>query len=142
MLLNFQRVFARSVWEGKKRQTIRAAGQRQHVPAVGDTAHCYTGLRTRRTLKLGSWPIARVDVLRMDVTPVGLRNVVLGAEVLRAADLDALAVADGFASSQAMGRWFAANHPGGEFYGWVIGWEWTAPEPQVIAFPDGSPFIG
>ncbi|MGE0350913.1 hypothetical protein [Hydrogenophaga sp.] len=121
MLLNFQRVFARSVWEGKKRQTIRSAGQRQHVPAIGDTAHCYTGLRTRRTLKLGSWPIERVDVLRMDVGHWGLRNALLGAQPLSHWELMNLAVADGFASSQAMGRWFAANHPPGEFYGWVIG---------------------
>lgn len=142
MLLNFQRGFARSVWTGLKRQTIRSAGHRLHAPAISDTAHCYTGLRTRRTLKLGSWPIVRVDVLRMDVHALGLRNVVLGAEVLRAADLDALAAADGFASGQAMGRWFVANHPPGEFYGWVIGWEWTSPAPQVLAFPDGSPFLG
>ena len=68
MLLNFQRQFTESVSTGRKQQTIRSAGQRVHVPKVGDAAHCYTGLRTRNTTWLGTWPINRVDVLRMAIT--------------------------------------------------------------------------
>lgn len=53
MLLNFQKTFAMDVWTGLKRQTIRSAGQRKHVPKVGEVAHCYTGLRTRGVKLLG-----------------------------------------------------------------------------------------
>lgn len=138
MLLNFQRIFARPVWEGTKRQTIRSAGQRKDVPRIGDLAHCYTGLRTRNTLKLGSWPIHRVDVIRFDIRSGGIWEPFLASEPLTGAEFNALAVADGFGNGQAMSKWFAANHSPGEFYGWVVGWEWTKPESQVLAFPDGT----
>lgn len=134
MLLNFQRQFARQVWAGHKRQTIRAAGKRAHGPRVGDTAYCYTGLRTRSTVKLGQWPISRVQVLRMEIGTAGLTDVILGADAIWSFELNALAVADGFKSGQAMSDWFRANHPQGEFYGWVIGWDWSPVAEIVLPF--------
>lgn len=127
MLLNFQKTFAMDVWTGLKRQTIRSAGQRKHVPKVGEVAHCYTGLRTRGVKLLGRWPVTRVDVIRFDLTPVGILDLVLGDQPLNigASALQDLAKADGFANFAAMDRWFGANHALGEFYGWVIGWEWS-----------------
>lgn len=134
MLLNFQRQFARPVWSGQKRQTIRAAGARAHVPKVGDTAYCYTGLRTRSTVKLGEWPINRVDVLRMDIGLDGLSGVILGANAIRHSEFTALALADGFKSGKAMADWFLENHQRGEFYGWVIGWDWSPVPPIMLPF--------
>lgn len=134
MLLNFQRQFARQVWAGHKRQTIRAAGKRAHGPKVGEMAYCYTGLRTRSTVKLGAWPISRVEVLRMEVCLDGLSDVVLGADPIGWEGLSALAVADGFADDIAMEEWFVRNHPRGEFYGWVVGWNWSPGVEIVLPF--------
>lgn len=132
MLLNFQRQFAHQVWAGQKRQTIRAAGQRKHIPKVGDMAYCYTGLRTRNTQHLGTWPISRVEVLRMDIGVETLESIVLGSTPLGSSGLEVLAVADGFANQYAMVRWFLNNHEPGEFYGWVIGWEWSPMPSKVL----------
>ncbi len=131
MLLNFQRQFARQVWQGEKRQTIRAAGHRKHVPQVGDLAYCYTGLRTRHTQHLGTWTITRVEVLRMDILPDTLESMVLGSNPLTANAFEALARADGFGNGSAMARWFIDNQPPGEFYGWVIEWAWS-PTPGKV----------
>lgn len=131
MLLNFQRQFARRVWAGEKRQTIRSAGKRVHVPKVGEVAHCYTGLRTRSTVLLGKWPISSVQVLRMDIEGRGISGVILGDQPLRHGDVDALAKADGFTDGAAMAQWFGDNHEPGEFYGWVIGWAWQ-PMPEIV----------
>lgn len=139
MLLNFQRMFARQVWAGEKRQTIRSAGQRKDVPVMGGWAHCYTGLRTRNTLKLGSWRISRVDVIRFDLNGQGIKRLTLASEPVSWGGFEALAKADGFASAAAMSRWFAANHAPGEFYGWVIQWDWVKPTGVVLTFPDGTP---
>jgi hypothetical protein len=126
MLLNFQRQFALPVWSGEKRQTIRARGNRVHVPKADDVAHCYTGLRTSNTQLLGRFVIMSVRVLRMDIGPDGLTDVVLGGDpVSYAEDLDKLARADGFADGAAMTKWFQRNHPPGEFYGHVIQWAYN-----------------
>lgn len=134
MLLNFQKTFAMDVWLGLKRQTIRSAGQRKHVPKVGDIAHCYTGLRTKGTKLLGRWPVTRVDVIRFDMAPlIGILDPVLvGSHPMSRDELEELAKADGFANFLAMDRWFEANHPAGRFYGRVIGWEWS----EELAAPD------
>ncbi len=125
MLLNFQKQFAFRVWRGEKRQTIRAAGQRKDVPAVGQLANCYTGLRTRNTHLLGRWVIDRVQVIRFDLRRGAIKGLTLASEPVSWAVFEALAKADGFASADAMSRWFCDNHEPGDFYGWVIAWQWT-----------------
>jgi hypothetical protein len=126
MLLNFQKQFALKVWQGDKRQTIRAAGHRKGVPDVGQVAHCYTGLRTRNTQLLGRWVIEVVQVIRFDLNGQGIHGLTLAGEPVGWVGFEALAKADGFAGAAAMGRWFAENHEPGEFYGWVVGWRWSA----------------
>lgn len=126
MLLNFQKRFALSVWEGEKRQTIRSAGQRVDVPAPGDVAHCYTGLRTSNAHLLGRFPISVVRVLRMTIDGNGLSDVLMGGDRVNAAEFEMLAQADGFKDGAEMQDWFERNHPPGEFYGWVVRWEWSA----------------
>lgn len=124
MLLNFQKQFAADVWSGRKRQTIRAAGQRKDVPEVGQVANCYTGLRTRNTQLLGRWVIDRVQVIRFDLVE-GIEDLTVASEPVRWGAFEALAKADGFANAAAMSRWFAEHHAPGPFYGWVIGWDWS-----------------
>lgn len=126
MLLNFQKQFARKVWSGEKQQTIRSAGHRKHVPDVGQLANCYTGLRTRNTQLLGRWVIDRVQVIRFDLNAQGVKRLTLASEPVSWGTFETLAKSDGFADAGAMSRWFAAHHGPGEFYGWVIGWQWSA----------------
>jgi hypothetical protein len=134
MLLNFQKQFAFPVYNGEKRQTIRSAGKRRDVPAIGGTAHCYTGLRTSKTQRLGSWPIAQVDVIRMDIGASAIANVIVAGDRLTRLQLTALAGKDGFRSWEDMERWFIQAHGPQEFYGWVVGWTWSpsdAPVPEI-----------
>ena len=86
---NFQESFASAVEAEAKRQTIRA--KRRQRPRVGQTAHCFTGMRTRKCRRLGGWPISAVADVRIDES-----GVILNGAVLRAEDLDAFARADGF----------------------------------------------
>ena len=131
MMLNFQRQFARPVLDGQKRQTIRARGNRRR-PVVGEWAHCFTGLRTRSTVKLGAWRVSQVDVLRMSVRGAGFGETVLGSDRLGPCGLEELAKADGFAGAVAMHRWFLSYHGPVEFDGWVIRWDWLPVVPPPV----------
>ncbi len=124
MLLNFQRGFAANVWLGKKRQTIRAMGNRRDVPKVGDLAHCYSGLRTANAVQLGRWLISRVDVISFSLTECGMEWVSLNGNAASVREFNALATADGFESGAAMNTWFKNNHAPGAFMGWVVAWDW------------------
>ena len=131
MLLNFQRQFTEPILAGRKQQTIRSAGHRVHVPKVGDAAHCYTGLRTRKATRLGTWPITRVDVLRMTINNAEqITDLVVGASPVRAFELGNMAQADGFSDWSAMQAWFVRQYGPCEFYGWVIGWDFGRPIPR------------
>ena len=135
MLLNFQKRFVRDVWLGTKRQTIRAKGKGAHVPAVGDMAHCYTGLRTNACQRIGVWPIIRVEALDMRIEQHVLRNVMLGGCELDRRSLNALAVRDGFATASTMEDWFCSNHAPGQFEGYVISWDWIPVPGSVLVLP-------
>lgn len=138
MLLNFQRQFAHDVLQGLKRQTIRAAGR--HVPKVGDTAYCYTGLRTVSTIKLGEWPIWKVQAIVFNLTPEGqMVDVVVGGKPLRSIfQLAELAIADGFESYWQMREFFCSKHPPGDFEGWVVSWTWKRQRGVVLPFARGA----
>ena len=124
MLLGFQKRFAEPVITGIKRQTIRAKGKRT-VPTVGSLAYCYTGLRTPQVHALGVWRICRVDEIKMHIDCNGVDDLSVCGKRLGHAELDRLAVADGFENFLEMDYWFETHHVRGLFDGWVIGWEWT-----------------
>ena len=111
---NFQPVFAAAVEAGWKVQTIRA--KRKNRPRVGQTAHCFTRLRTRQCRRLGAWTIEDVTDVRLDYA-----GVMLDGSPLRANDLDAFAWADGFKDWEDMRTWFRATH-GLPFHGDLVMW--------------------
>ena len=111
---NFQAVFAPYVESGIKHQTIRA--KRKQRPKAGQISHCFSGMRTRRCRRLGSWPIGAVrDVRIFD------EGVLLDGAALLAGDLDAFAKADGFPHWPGMLVWFSRTH-GLPFHGDLIVW--------------------
>lgn len=63
MLLGFKKRFAPFVLEGSESHTIRA--ERKNPPKVGETCHCYMGLRRKGALLLGRWPCVKVEAIRM-----------------------------------------------------------------------------
>lgn len=111
---NFKSVFASAVECGWKCQTIRA--KRKNRPRVGQTAHCFIGMRTRRCRRLGAWPICAVH----DVRLMGDGVLVDGA-ALKCGDLDAFARADGFSGWAGMTAWFINEH-GLPFHGDLVMW--------------------
>jgi hypothetical protein len=111
---NFQAVFAPAVECGWKTQTIRA--KRKSRPRVGQMAHCFTGMRTRKCRRLGAWPILAVGDVRIDEA-----GVILNGGPLRAEDLDVFAWHDGFRDWAGMLAWFREAH-GLPFHGDLVVW--------------------
>jgi hypothetical protein len=124
MLLNFEKRFVPHVEDGSKTHTIRA--ERKRAPKVGETCHCYTGLRHKGARLLGRWPCVKVE--RITVTPHELR---IDGEVLSRDERDAFARRDGFRGPQPwaeMMRYWEHEQPSaGEwrFDGYVIHWRYT-----------------
>jgi hypothetical protein len=103
MLLNFQPRFVPFILDGTKTHTIRAI-RRGPDPRVGETCHCYTGLRRKGAQLLGRWPCVKVeDVL---IFKDGLRNrLFVGGAELDFNEKNLLAWRDGFRPEE--GREFA-----------------------------------
>lgn len=112
---NFQKRFAAAVESGEKRQTIRATRKRRPMP--GETAHCFTGMRTRECRRLGSWTIIGVAHVALDVSGIRLNGGPLPAD-----KLDEFARMDGFKDWPEMRAWFVDTHEL-PFLGLLVQWE-------------------
>jgi len=62
-LYNFKERFAPFILDGRKRHTIRAT--RKVRDRVGNIAHLYTGLRTRKATLLGRYPIIKIESIEI-----------------------------------------------------------------------------
>lgn len=111
---NFQYQFAAAVKHQLKRSTIRA--KRKNRPRVGQTAYCYTGMRTKSCYLLGRWIIREVR----DINILS-EGVLLDGGALSNRDLDKLARLDGFLNWPDMAMWFDKTH-GLPFHGDLIIW--------------------
>lgn len=127
-IYNFKPQFAATIRLGAKTQTIRAHGKRP-PPKVGDTAYCYTGLRTKNVCRLGAFTIVRVSQISISA---GSRSVSVprcGAWCNLADDeIEQLARADGFASADEFFGFFAQEH-GGTLGGYLIEWSPAPSQP-------------
>lgn len=65
MLIGFMAKFAAYVEQGSKTHTIRARRKDGQKVKLGDTCHCYTGLRQKGSRLLGRWPCVRVQNIRI-----------------------------------------------------------------------------
>jgi len=138
--LNFKAQFAEMVADGRKRQTIRA--MRKHPIKVGDKLFLYTGMRTRRCIKLGetecieALPIeVRVDCqkgqYRAVVEFVGMKPLFF----MPAKGVEEMARADGFKDQKEMAKFFYETH-GRVTRGQLIRWKPTwLEEPGHKAVP-------
>lgn len=118
---NFQQRFAELVVSGKKRQTIRAL-RKDRNPVPGDIAHCFQGLRTSKTIKLGAWPITRSESIRIYLDT---QQVILGCKVLNPFQLHQLACYDGFKDFDEMLSWFRGQY-GCDIEGRLIVWDFDS----------------
>lgn len=109
---------------GMKRQTIRADRRRHARP--GEEVQLYTGMRTRSCRLLGRPRCTAVEAIRL---LLGTAEICLGADrLVRAAELDAFAVADGFGDFADLRDFWGAAHPEvDDFTGQLIRWEPVAP---------------
>lgn len=69
-LLGFKRQFSSFVQDGSKFHTLRA--KRKNRPRVGDTCHCFEGLRTKKCRLLRRSPCIRVQDVRIEFVPDGI----------------------------------------------------------------------
>lgn len=110
---NFQAQFAPDVESGKKRQTIRANGKRQHAKP-GDELQLYTGMRQPGCRKL-------MDAVCIRSTYCAIREDGLTLGNHPTVAVDHFAQADGFRDFEHMKQWFRDTH-GLPFYGTLIMW--------------------
>lgn len=102
-LFNFKKQFAPLVEAGTKRQTVRAKRKDGRIPVPGDTAKCYTGLRTSATRLLVSAPVIEASPVLIDFKE---RTLSVNGTRLDAAQSLQFARADGFESFIQMLHWF------------------------------------
>ena len=116
---NFQKQFADDVESGVKRQTIR--GKRKNPPRVGQTAHLFTGLRTKNCRKLGAHRINTVADVVIHSDCVLIRQCWWQTVLVRKKKLNEFAVADGFKDWNQMRAWFQKTYSlpfGGDLIKW------------------------
>lgn len=113
---NYKKQFADRVACGVKRQTIRAFRRDGKLPKPGEALRHYTGLRTKYSRKL-------LDTVCRDVHAVQITDseIVVGGVRLSMNDADALAWADGFASTAEFVEFFRNQH-GLPFEGFLTRW--------------------
>jgi len=118
-LLNFKNQFAEAVKLGHKKQTIRA--ERKKPFKVGERLYLYTGLRTKKTKKLGEAVVT--DVTTIIIRPKKLATYIgdMPCAITDTATLDAFAIRDGFKDYTEMADFFR-NTYGLPFEGTVIKW--------------------
>ena len=112
---NFQKQFAPAVKSGDKHQTIRA--KRKHRPRVGQTAYCFTGMRTKKCRRLCKKPILRVRDISICRKGYTIDGFILSTK----STLDRYAREDGFLTWAEMLGWFKRTH-GLPFRGDLIMW--------------------
>lgn len=122
MLLNFMPRFVPFILEGSKTHTIRAT--RAIRPKVGETCHCYTGLRRKGARLLGRWPCVKVEPIEIEMLPAVFLDqagpvVRINGEALTGDECEALARRDGFSSFTEMMKFWDGRLP---FRGHVIHW--------------------
>lgn len=91
MLLGFKERFVPMILDGSKTHTIRA--KRAIAPRVGETCHCYTGLRQKGALLLGRWECVRVEDIEIQAHEIRIAGQALSPD-----ERNMLAWADGFRS--------------------------------------------
>lgn len=124
MILNFQPRFVSRILKGSKTHTIRGYRKDGKIPRVGETCHCYTGLRRKGARLLGRWECVKVETITIaSNTPYDTYGIWINGNILAADERIALAVRDGFPKGfDEMMEFWKGRLP---FEGHVIHWRFT-----------------
>lgn len=114
---NFQKQFGLAVSSGLKCTTIRP--QRKNPIIEGQTAHLFTGLRTKHCKKIG---VGKITLVR-EIT-IKERAIIVDGQALYKPSCDKLAQTDGFENAEGLVAWFKKQY-GLPFKGILIEWELT-----------------
>lgn len=112
--LNFKKQFAHAVTLGEKRQTIRA--KRKHPIKVGDKLYLYTGMRTKKCVRLRVATCSEVHDIK-----IAEASCWVDGRWLALHEIKDLAAADGFMDAPTFCDFFRATH-GLPFTGQLIKW--------------------
>lgn len=112
--LNFKPRFVDAIEQGKKRQTIRKLRKRPFK--AGDTLYLFTRMRTAGCRRIGQFRCTAVENIRVEQDQIFIEG-----ERLSARQRNSLALADGFADSAEMMRFFHDQHTL-PFVGQIIYW--------------------
>jgi hypothetical protein len=120
VLYGVKKQFAASVESGAKTHTIRDSRKNGHAKP-GDKVHLYTGLRTKACRKLidpdptcwGSFDID-IEITGHTMTRRSGPMVFINGRSLDDAEVEALAIGDGFTSVEDFFAFFAASPPEGK----------------------------
>jgi len=123
MLIGFKSQFAPLVEaylngdDNAKHQTVRAIRKEGYVPKVGETLYLYTGLRTKKSRKLGDDVCA--EVLEIELEECWFT---INGQIASYLQQQEIAIRDGFNCVANFLNWFQSNH-GFPFHGHIIRWE-------------------
>lgn len=134
---SFKRQFAEAVAAGRKCQTLRLPRARHARP--GEALQLYAGMRTKACRKLtdaACTGTAAVEIVLSRLIDGLVVSVSVGGVFLNAAEIEAFALADGFDSRQAMGRFFIGNHGEGRLELVLIRW---SPSSGAARHKKGEP---
>ncbi len=121
---SFNKRFVAPILDGTKIGTIRK--QRKRHARAAEWVQLYTGMRTKYCARIGSGVCqsARPIILSLDDAGVFYRDAM--ESIRDADDLDAFAVADGFADWDHLDAFWRVSHPGvAVFEGTHIVWGYT-----------------
>jgi hypothetical protein len=122
---NFRPAFHDRLRDGSKRQTVRRLGAKRHA-RPGEPVQIYAGLRTSRARKLIPDPICTgMDHIVIMVVPWaenGIAGMAINGVPLTRQQMQAFAVADGFANLDGLADFWLKTHGEGRFEGVVIRW--------------------
>lgn len=135
-LYNFQKRFVTPILNHTKKHTIRA--NRRHPDKVGNIAHLYTGLRTKKTSLLGRHPIVKIEDIEISAGCVvrsrscrcgvvgcqRLPRIWIADQELSIDEREKLARLDGFQSLAEMQQFWRGRLP---FRGQIIHWNPSKP---------------
>lgn len=128
MLLGFQPRFAPYIVDGSKQHTIRA--HRKRGVRIGETCHCYVGLRQPNAKLLGRWPCVKLDRIQIYggwevLSGKFFGDVYVNDSLLDEPERQCLAYSDGFRGIDSFGEMMEFWRGRLPFEGLVIHWRWA-----------------
>lgn len=127
-LYDFKPRFVPFIKAGTKRHTIRSI--RKYPDKVGNTVHCYCGLRTKKAKLIGRFECVKIERIFIEILgpmPALIRekdiSVTIDGTLLSESEKEQLARADGFESFRDMTFFWTTPKNRLPFRGQIIHWK-------------------